>query len=69
MMCWTAIVKSGKGVWEKTETIQFSGPHSFRATYEKLNGLGYTTVALVKGTHPVALEGGEESLPRMIGHI
>ena len=56
-------------MWEKTETIQFSGPHSFRATYEKLNGLGYTTVALVKGTHAVALEGGEESLPRMIGHI
>ena len=69
MMMWTAIVKTGRGRANGTETLQFSGPHGFKDTYKKLMNLGYYPVALVKGTHTVALRGGEESTPKTIGHI
>ena len=64
-MVWTAIIKSGR----KTETLHFSGPHGYRETYNKLALAGYKVIALVKGTHPVALKGGEESQSKTIGHI
>ena len=64
-MMWTAIVEKNK----KHEVVQFNGPFSFSETYARLTQCGYKTVALIKGTHPVATEGGVESPPKTITHI
>ena len=68
-MMWTAIVKAERDKTSGTESLQFSGPHGFQETYKRLMRLGYQPLALVKGTHTVALRGGEESTPKTIGHI
>jgi hypothetical protein len=62
---WTAIIKQGEG----HSVVQFNGPHSFSDTHERLTHHGYNPVALIKGTHPVATEGGVESPPKTINHI
>jgi hypothetical protein len=64
-MMWTAVVKQDK----KHEVVQFSGPFSFSEAYAQLVESGYEAVALIKGTHPVATDGGVELQPRTITSI
>ena len=65
-MMWTVIIKEAQ---DKIGVVHFDGPHDFREAHTRLSKLGYQPVALVKGTHPVATEGGEQSAPKMLGSI
>ena len=71
-MMWTAVVKKENS---EHEVVEFNGPHGFSETYARLNECGLSPVALIKGSHPVTLDGENPPPPKIItslvikGHV